>query len=70
MNKLVYDKYKDQIVINERILKEKIINGQKIKMYLIYRVNFSYKTEQENKEKLAEIKESINEIYRKYCLDF
>ncbi len=62
-NKLVYDKYKDQIVINERILKEKIINESKDKnVFNLSELIFSYKTEQENKEKLAEIKESINEI--------
>ena len=62
-NKLVYDKYKDQIVINEKILKKKIIDESINKnTYNLSELIFSYKTEQENREKLAEIKKSINEI--------
>ena len=62
-NKLVYDKYKNQIVINEKILKKKIIDESKNKnTYNLSELIFSYKTEKENKEKLAEIKKSINKI--------
>ena len=45
-NKLIYDKYKDQIVINEEILKKKIINASKNKnLYNLSELIFSYKTE-------------------------
>ncbi len=62
-NKLVYDKYKDQLVINERVLKKKIIDESKNKSsYNLSELIFSYKTEQENKKKLSEIFKSIDEI--------
>ena len=62
-NKLVYDKYKDQIVINEKVLKKKIIDESKNKnTYNLSELIFSYKTEQENKKKLTEITKSIKEI--------
>ena len=62
-NKLVYDKYKDQIVINEKVLKKKIIDESKNKnSYNLSELIFSYKTEQENEKKLTEIKKSISEI--------
>ena len=62
-NKLVYDKYKDQLVINEKVLKKKIIDESKNKStYNLSELIFSYKTEQENKKKLNEITKSINDI--------
>tara|TARA_Y100001935_G_C17245578_1_gene478130 strand:- start:169 stop:1092 length:924 start_codon:yes stop_codon:yes gene_type:complete len=62
-NKLIYDKYKDQLVINEKALKKKIIDDTRNKdTFNLSELIFSYKTEQENKEKLAEIIKSINEI--------
>ena len=62
-NKLIYDKYKDQLVINENILKQKIINESKNKnTYNLSELVFSYKTPKENKNKLDEIIKSINEI--------
>tara|TARA_Y100001980_G_C14539254_1_gene316649 strand:- start:778 stop:1701 length:924 start_codon:yes stop_codon:yes gene_type:complete len=62
-NKLVYDKYKDQLVINEELLKKKIIDESKNKnSYNLSELIFSYKTEEENKKKLSEIIRSINEI--------
>jgi len=62
-NKLVYDKYKDQLVINEKVLKKKIIDESKNKnTYNLSELIFSYKTEQENKKKLNEIIKSINDI--------
>ena len=62
-NKLVYDKYKDQLVINERVLKKKIIDESKNKSsYNLSELIFSYKTEQESKKKLSEIFKSIDEI--------
>ena len=60
---MVYDKYKDQLVINERVLKKKIIDDSKNKnSYNLSELIFSYKTEQENKKKLSEIFKSIDEI--------
>ncbi len=62
-NKLVYDNYKDQLVINEKVLKKKIIDETKNKnTYNLSELIFSYKTEQENKKKLNEITKSINDI--------
>jgi len=58
-NKLIYDKYKDQIVINEKILKRKIIDDSQNKnMYNLSELIFSIK----NKEKIDEVTKSINEI--------
>ena len=62
-NKLVYDKYKNQLVINENVLKKKIIDESKNKnSYNLSELIFSYKTQKENKKKLNEIIKSINEI--------
>ena len=62
-NKLVYDKYKDRLVINEKVLKKKIIDESKDRnTFNLSELIFSYKTEQENKKKLTEITKSINEI--------
>ena len=62
-NKLVYDKYKNQLVINEKVLKKKIIDETKNRnTYNLSELIFSYKTEQENKKKLAKITKSIDEI--------
>ena len=50
-NKLIYDKYKDQIVINEEILKKKIIDASKNKnLYNLSELIFSYKTEKKIKK--------------------
>ncbi len=58
-NKLIYDKYKDQIVINEEILKKKIIDDSQNKnMYNLSELIFSI----ENKEKINEVTKSISEI--------
>ena len=58
-NKLIYDKYKDQIVINKEILKKKIIDeSQNKNMYNLSELIFSI----ENKEKINEVTKSINEI--------
>ena len=58
-NKLIFDKYKDQIVINEKILKKKIIDDSQNKnMYNLSELIFSIK----NKEKIDEVTKSINEI--------
>ena len=35
-NKLIYDKYKDQIIINEEILRKKLLMNIKIKISIIY----------------------------------
>tara|TARA_A100000164_G_C21866461_1_gene752796 strand:- start:441 stop:1355 length:915 start_codon:yes stop_codon:yes gene_type:complete len=58
-NKLIYDKYKNQIVINEDILRKKIINeSQNKNMYNLSELIFSI----ENKEKINEVTKSIKEI--------
>ncbi len=58
-NKLIYDKYKDQIVINKENLKKKIIDeSQNKNMYNLSELIFSI----ENKEKINEVTKSINEI--------
>ena len=62
-NKLVYDKYKDRLVINEKVLKKKIIDDSKNRnTFNLSELIFSYKTEQENKKKMTEITKSIKEI--------
>lgn len=62
-NKLVYDKYKDRLVINEKVLKKKIIDDSKKRnTFNLSELIFSYKTEQENKKKMTEITKSIKEI--------
>ncbi len=62
-NKLVYDKYKNQLVINEKVLKKKIIDESKDRsIFNLSELIFSYKTEQENKKKLTEITKNIDEI--------
>ena len=62
-NKLVYDKYKDRLVINEKVLKKKIIDDSKNRnTFNLSELIFSYKTEQENKKKMIEITKSIKEI--------
>ena len=62
-NKLVYDKYKDKLVINEKVLKKKIIDESKNRnTFNLSELIFSYKTEQENKKKMTEITKSIKEI--------
>ena len=58
-NKLIYDKYKNKIVVNEAILKKKIIDeSQNKNMYNLSELIFSI----ENKEKINEVTKSINEI--------
>ena len=64
-NKLIYDKYKDQIIINKEFLKKKIIEDSKdIDIYNISELIFSYETENENenKKKLLEVLNSIDDI--------
>ena len=62
-NKLVYDKYKDKIIIKENDLRKKIIEESKNKnVYNLSELIFSSKTEEENKKKIEEIIKSINDI--------
>ncbi len=62
-NKLVYDKYKDQIVINEKILKKKIVDKSKNNsLYNLSELIFSSKNEKEDKKKISEITKSIEEV--------
>ncbi len=62
-NKLIYDKFKNQIKINEELLRKKIIAESKNKdVYNLSELIFSYKNEQEYQKKLLEIKKSIEDI--------
>ena len=62
-NKLIYDKYKDQIIINEEILRKKIIDEFKNKdIYNLSELIFSSNTKKENEKKLLEVMKSIEEI--------
>ena len=62
-NKLIYDKYKDQIIINEEILRKKIIDEYKNKdIYNLSELIFSSNTKKENEKKLSEVMKSIKEI--------
>ena len=62
-NKLIYDKYKNQIVINEKTLKKKIIDkSKKSSLYNLSELIFTSKNDIEDKQKISEITKSINEI--------
>ena len=62
-NKLIYEKFKNQIKINEELLRKKIIAESKNKdVYNLSELIFSYKNEQEYQKKLLEIKKSIEDI--------
>ena len=51
-NKLIYDKYKNQLVINKKTLEKKIINESiKKNKYNLSELIFSYKTEKDKKKK-------------------
>ena len=62
-NQLVYEKYKDQVVINEDNLKRKILNNpKKQELYYLYEIVFDYKDKNEIEKKYSSILKSINEI--------
>lgn len=62
-NQLVYEKYKDQVVINEDNLKRKILNNpRKQELYYLYEIVFDYKDKNEIEKKYSSILKSINEI--------
>ncbi len=62
-NKLIYDKYKNQIIIKKEILKKKIIDDSKNRnMYNLSELIFTSKSENEDNEKVLEIYNSIKEI--------
>ncbi len=62
-NKLIYDKYKDQIIINKDVLKKKIIEESKNKnIYNLSELIFTVENEKENEKKNLEVNKSINEI--------
>ncbi len=62
-NKLIYDKYKNQLVINKKNLEKKIINESiKKNKYNLSELIFSYKTEKDKKKKLDEVTKNIREI--------
>ncbi len=62
-NKLIYDKYKNQLVINKKNLEKKIIDESiKKNKYNLSELIFSYKTEKDKKKKLDEVTKNIREI--------
>ena len=62
-NQLVYEKYKDQVVINKDNLKRKILNNpRKQELYYLYEIVFDYKDKNEIEKKYSSILKSINEI--------
>ena len=62
-NKLIYDKYKNQIVINEKTLKKKIIDkSKKSSLYNLYELIFTSKNDIEDKKKISEITKSIKDV--------
>lgn len=64
-NKLIFDKYKSQIIINKDIMRKKIIEQSKDKyVYNISELIFSYESENEseNKKKLSDVLNSIDDI--------
>ena len=65
-NELIYAKFKNQIDLDEEILKKKLkkkLNKQKTQQsYLIYEIMFSSKNKDDFKKKYKIIKNSINEI--------
>ena len=62
-NKLIFDKYKNQIIINEEILKKKLIEDAKDRYtYNISELVFSIKNKSEFDKKYKLIIRSINEI--------
>ena len=62
-NKLIYDKYKNQIVINEKTLKKKIIDkSKKSSLYNLSELIFTSKNDIEDKKKISEITKSIKDV--------
>lgn len=62
-NKLIYDKYKDRIKINNDILKSKIINESKnLSVLNLSELIFSYENEKEIDLKIKEVLESIEKV--------
>ena len=62
-NQLIFEKYKDQIVINKKNLKKKILNNpKKQELFYLYEIVFDYNDKNEIQKKYKEILKSINEI--------
>ena len=60
-NQIIYERYKNKIVINEENLRQKIINNpKKIKSILLSEIVFDYKNKDEIENKYQEIIKSIN----------
>ena len=62
-NQLVFEKYKDQVVINKKNLKKKILNNpKKQEIFHLYEIVFDFKDKNEIQKKYEEILKSISEI--------
>ena len=62
-NQLIFEKYKDQVVINKKNLKKKILNNpKKQELFYLYEIVFDYNDKNEIQKKYKEILKSINEI--------
>ena len=62
-NQLIFEKYKDQVVINKKNLKKKILNNpKKQELFYLYEIVFDYNNKNEIQKKYKEILKSINEI--------
>ena len=64
-NKLIFDKYKSQVIINEDVFRKKIIKESKDRyVYNISELIISYESENENekKKKLSDVLNSIDDI--------
>ena len=60
-NQMIYQKYKDKVIIDEQILKEKILRNKKRdrNFLLLYEIVFDFKNKDEINKKYEEILESI-----------
>ncbi len=61
-NQMIYEKYRDKIIIDENKLKEKILkNKKKTVSYFLSELVFDFKNKEDIKKKYSEIKKSIQE---------
>lgn len=62
-NQLIYTKFKDKVIIDEKKLKEKISNTEsEIESFLLYEIVYDYKNKEELSKKYQNIIESINSV--------
>ena len=62
-NQMVYTKFKNKLVINEKSLRNKILDSnEQLKSYYLYELVFDFKNKDELNKKYLEIKKSIDFI--------